>query len=187
MKTKNNQIIFSIISCLLATLVFSYLHRFVTAQENQPSSKIGICKECCNTCRKSFYSGCLLSPVMIDGFEILNHETEMARLDKFAQIINSSPESDAYIVIYGGKINKFGELEQRLNRIKKYLIDFRKLDSSRIIFVKGGFREKFEFELWIAPSDKMFPLLTPTVEREKVVFRGKMKPLPVDMDYDVAN
>lgn len=125
-------------------------------------------------------SNCSLSPAMIDNFGVLNHETEMARLDTSVHTILSAPEFDAYVVIYGGKINQYGEVAERLNRVKNYLLNLKKLDPTRIFFITGGFREKFEFELWLSPVKNSYPPLSPSIEVEKVIFRGKMKPLSVN-------
>lgn len=122
-----------------------------------------------------------LAPQLVDRFGIIELEDEWARLDGFASLLRNDPKSNAYIVIYGGKINKYGELQERPKRLVKYLVENRGIDSKRIKIVEGGFREKFAFELWISKSDKIFPPLSPTIKPEKVIFRGKMKPLPVDL------
>lgn len=180
MNKHHSRIIFVVLCLSFACLPFSKSNWFVNAQEkpNETSSeKTTACQECCTACRDFFYSKCSLSPVMADSFGVLNQETEMARLDNFAQSVNNSPEADAYIVVYGGKINKYGEMEARTNRVRNYLIDFKKLDPSRIIFVTGGFREKFGFELWLSPVKNGYPPIVPSVLPEKVRFKGKMTPL----------
>lgn len=119
-------------------------------------------------------------PHQQDKFGVIGLEGEWARLDAFAISLNNDPELLAYIVIYGGKTNKYGELKERPKPLVHYLINNRKIEPNRIKIIEGGFREKFEFELWTSHSEKMFPPLSPTVEPEKVIFRGKMRPLPVD-------
>lgn len=124
-----------------------------------------------------------LAPVLVEAFGITELEDEWARLDGFAVQLNNNLKLTAYIVIYGGKVNKYGELKERPKRIIKYLVENRGIDLKRIKVIEGGFREKFAFELWVSQSDKMFPPLSPTIDPEKVIFRGKMKPLPTDL-YD---
>lgn len=180
MNKKHYQAILLRLSFLAALLFCLNSSGFVVAQERQnqvPLNRTDICKECCGACCEEFYSNCSLSPVMVDGFNILDHETEMALLDKFAQSFNGSPHLSAYVVVYGGHINKFGELEERTNRIKKYLLNFRKLDPGQIKFVMGGFREKFTFEMWLSPVKNSYPPLTPTISPERVKFKGKMESL----------
>lgn len=120
-------------------------------------------------------------PRQVDKFGVINLEDEWARLDAFAIALRNEPELLAYVVIYGGKRNKYGELKERPKPLVHYLINDRKIEPERIRIIEGGFREKFEFELWTSYSDKMFPPLSPIISPEKVIFRGKMKPLPLDM------
>lgn len=119
-------------------------------------------------------------PSQLERFGITNLEDEWARLDVLATRLQSDPKLMAYIVIYGGKINKFGELKERPKPLVYYLTTKRGVEPKRIKIIEGGFREKFEFEFWTTHSEKIFPPLSPTVDREKAVFRGKMKSLPVD-------
>ncbi len=138
-------------------------------------------------CLETFYKDCLnddylsrYSPELSESFTtIINHEDEMARLDNYLSVLNDNPTSTGYIVVYGGRTNKYGEYDIRVGRIKDYIFGFRKKDESRIKFVNGGFREKFEFELWRSPIKNSFPPLSPTVAPEKVRFKGKMKPFGI--------
>lgn len=117
---------------------------------------------------KDFYT-----PRQIDKFGIIGLEGEWARLDSFASVLYSDPSITAFIVIYGGKTTKYGELKERPKPLVHYLINNRKIEPNRIKIIEGGFREKFEFELWISHSEKMFPPLSPTIEPEKVIFMRK--------------
>lgn len=121
-----------------------------------------------------------LVPKLVDSFGITNLEVEWARLDNFFIQLNNDPQTVGYIVVYGGRVNKFGELKERPKTLKNYIKN-RGFEPDRIIFVEGGFREKFEYEFWISPSNKIFPPLSPTIELEKVKFRGKMKPVPLEL------
>lgn len=131
------------------------------------------------TFNRECYNGEFLdtfSPELVDSFTFaVNHDDEMSRLDNFLSRLQNNPQATGYIVTYGGRTNKYGEYDIRVGRLKAY-IEFRKFDISRIKFVSGGFREKFEFELWISPIKNSFPPLSPTITPEKVRFRGKMKP-----------
>ena len=120
---------------------------------------------------------CPSPPYVTDKFGAVNDEVEMARLDQFANQIRADKNVVAYIVYYGGKINKYGEFQERVKRINFYLSKVMKLDMERIKVVHGGFREKFEFELWLSYTKGSFPPLSPTIEPEKVKYIGKMKPL----------
>ena len=117
------------------------------------------------------------APKLVDSFGVTNLETEWAKLDNFFTQLRNDSKAVGYIVIYGAHKNKFGELSERPKTLKAYIKE-KKIDSSRIVFVQGGFREKFEYELWTSPSNKIFPSLSPTIEPERVIFKGRMKPLP---------
>jgi len=119
------------------------------------------------------------APKQIDTFGITTLEDEWRRLDSFMIEYRNKPDSHIFIVVYGGKINKRGELKERPKPVLWYLINDRKVEPGNITVINGGFREKFEFELWLSPSEKISPLLSPAIDIENVVFRGKMKPLPV--------
>jgi hypothetical protein len=160
-------------------------HTKVTAQEDK--------KEKCEKLYENyrvFYNECFdnalleFLPRKIDSFGIGNLEDELARLDNLSLEFRNNPKSHIFIVIYGGKINKFGELQERPKRIVNYLSQNRKIDAKKISVVNGGFREKFEFDLWLSKSEKIFPPLSPTIESEKITFKGKMKPLSSDLGLE---
>ena len=99
--------------------------QIVLSQENKDED----CRKLLNTCREN-QENCLTasstkfsSPFNIAKFGIINHETEMATLDLFAQKISENPKFTAYILAYGGKVNKFGEFDVRTTRIKNYLLN----------------------------------------------------------------
>lgn len=120
-----------------------------------------------------------LSPVKLDSFGEIGLDDLWARLDNVAIRMNNAPKVILYIVVYGGKVTKFGELKERPKPILFYLERTHKMDIQRIKIVEGGFREKFEIELWESRTKKMSPPLFPTISPEKVIFKGKMKPLPI--------
>lgn len=136
------------------------------------------CKKCQENHLENHIPTCP-TPYLINKFGVTNSEVEAANLDVFFTELNNNPDSVGYIVGYGGRTNKFGEFKERTKRLETY-IKIRKYDPSRIKIVHGGFREKFEFEFWISPIKDSFPLLSPTIEPEKVKFKGLMKPLHIE-------
>lgn len=118
-----------------------------------------------------------LAPNKIDNFGITNYEDEISYLESFAVVLRDRPKATGFIVIYGGKMNKYGELKERTRRITSHLTEILKLNAQRFVTINGGFREKFEVELWTADLPNAYPPLSPTIDVEKVIFRGKMKPL----------
>lgn len=182
--------VFVVVFCLIIVVIYNF--SYVKAQNNQEDK----CVKTTLAFGKAFdqlreieesYIKCGGSPIVDfylpqqqDKFGIIGLEGEWARLDAFAIQLHNNPQLLAYIVIYGGITNKFGELKERPKPLVYYLTAKRGIDPKRIKIIEGGFREKFEFEFWTSQSEKMFPPLSPTIESEKVIFRGKMKPLPVD-------
>lgn len=178
-----------IISLLLYISIEIQTPNIVKAQETKEDKCVKFFETQAKTLEalQKTYSECIGVPIAeqyvpteVERFGITNLEYEWARLDMLSTMLDNDPKLIAYIVIYGGKTNKYGELKERPKPLIHYLTNKKGIDPKRIKIIEGGFREKFEFEFWTSQSEKMFPPLSPTVEPEKVIFRGKMKPLPVD-------
>jgi hypothetical protein len=56
-----------------------------------------------------------------------------------------------------------GEAEDRVARLKPYLVETRGIDPQRIVIVNGGYRENWMAELWIVPRGTNPPQPTPTL------------------------
>ena len=127
----------------------------------------------------------------VDEFGDVCCEDEMARLDSFANELQSNPDATGYIVFYGGKRHQYptchrsklalprrGEAEARVARLKPYLNGNRGIDSNRIVVVNGGYRAQWTAELWIVPKGANPPVPTPTVKPQEIKFRrGRIKKL----------
>ena len=86
-----------------------------------------------------------------DQYGDIEVKDEQARLDNFAiQILNLSP-SRGLILMFAGKETFKGEAAYRLQRAKSYLLNFRGLDSSRIIAVDCGFAPELTTILYVVP------------------------------------
>jgi hypothetical protein len=92
-----------------------------------------------------------------DYGKIASNDTK-ARLDNFAVTLQSEPTSTGYILVYGSCID---ESRAQSKRAKDYLVNFRGIDSSRLLTVDGGCRKDFTVELWIAPSGASAPAHSP--------------------------
>ncbi len=182
-KYKSHNILFSAVLFALISLILNTGD--LKAQIN--TEAIEKCVEL-SACVEKFYKDCQdrdfrnsFSPRIFDKFGIVNLEDELARLNSFRLELNSNPEAIGFVVVYGGRINKFGEINARVKRVTNHLFSDLKIDLQRIKVVQGGFREKFEFEFWISRIKGVSPPLLPTINVEKVIFRGRMKPLPTEM------
>ncbi len=170
-------------------LIFTQISsQFVFAQEKKPSVSIS---ESDKISCENFYNECLtrefyakLSPYLIDTFGDISGEVTFSRLDAFTQRVqNSSENANGYIVYYGGKNNKYGEYKIRTDAVMNYLLKYRNLDPSRYKLINGGFRDKFEFELWISVIENISPPISSTILAEDVKFKGNMKPLGWEILY----
>lgn len=90
------------------------------------------------------------------------------RLDGFARELEMDPQSQGYVIAYGGRIGKPGEAREAADAAKAYLITKRAVDAKRIVTVDGGFRENFAVELWIVPDTATPPTASPTVQPSEV-------------------
>jgi hypothetical protein len=106
--------------------------------------------------RTGFFVGMLLSLVLplgvrnsastplpnraFDEYGSICWENEKARLDNFAiQLLNDNPTTLGHIIVYDGKRACRGEAVARALRAKKYLVEYRKVPSHRIVWRWGGY------------------------------------------------
>jgi hypothetical protein len=111
-------------------------------------------------------------PVYLPKFDEYNDITfseEKKRLDDFALQLNRyEPDTQGYIIFYGGLRARIGEAKTRAQRARNYLVNTHGLKAARIITIEGGYREEFTIELWIRPSGFGVPIATPTVQPRNV-------------------
>lgn len=103
-------------------------------------------------------------------------ESDMAALDLLSNELRSAVDSKGYIIIYGARLGRRGEVQKRMSCMKGYMLERRGFRADQITIVHGGFRVGAMMELWIVPQGACPPVLTPTVAPEDVRFlRGKAK------------
>jgi len=125
---------------------------------------------------------------IFDSFGDICCNDEKAHLDNFAVTLQSQPESQGYIIVYGGRHQNYpychshprlprrGEAQARAARLKNYLVNSRSLDAKRVIVIDGGYREYWFAQLWIASKDASPPTPRPTVKPQDIRFRkGRIK------------
>ena len=133
-----------------------------------------------------------VSPVLTSKFDEFGNiccDDEKARLDNFAIQLGNNPDTQGYIIFYGGRRQNYpycdssrlrlprrGEAEARAARMKPYLVNSRGVDSNHIVVINGGYRESWSAEIWIVPKGANPPTPTPTVQPQEIKFRrGKAK------------
>jgi hypothetical protein len=113
-------------------------------------------------------------PQKFDEFGDVTCEDELARLDNLTHRVLANPESQAYIIVYGGRRGRRNEAKARAARMKFYLVKIRGMEAKRIITVGGGFREELTSEFWIVQPGDSAPLPIPTVDPKDVRLRGSV-------------
>lgn len=130
-----------------------------------------------------------LSPTqMFDSFSDICCNDEKAHLDNFAVTLQAQPDSQGYIIFYGGRrqsypychnrlrLQRRGEAQARAARLKPYLVDSRGIDRARVMVIDGGYRESWTAELWIVPKGASPPSPSPTVQPKDIRYRkGRIK------------
>lgn len=114
----------------------------------------------------------IFSQKLVDTFEYTNAEESMARIDRFLIEMQNDPQATAYFIIYGGKVNKKGEVEAHMKQLPYYLM-FRRFDKDQVTIVNGGFRENLSWDFWLVSPGEEFPEPKSTVEFKDVRTKGK--------------
>lgn len=105
----------------------------------------------------------------VDEFGPLGECDLGARLDNlFIQLINHEG-AVGYIINYKGTniLPAYYESNPRERFFKNQII-FRRFDSSRIVFIDGGFRKELATELWLVPKGADAPTPTDTIPKPKI-------------------
>ena len=100
----------------------------------------------------------------LDEFGRTNECDAGGRLDSFFANLQNNPTASGYIIIYQAKDVLPADFKtSSRERFIRNQIAFRNQDASRIIIVRGGFREELATELWIVPNGAEPPVPTDTV------------------------
>lgn len=131
----------------------------------------------------------VVSPAQIfDSFGDVCCNDEKAHLDNFAVALHAQPDSQGYIIFYGGRrqsypschgrqrLQRRGESQARAARLKPYLVNLRGIGPAQVIVIDGGYRESWAAELWIVPRGATPPTPSPTVQPNDIRYRkGRIK------------
>ena len=103
-----------------------------------------------------------------DEYGNISFEDEQARLDNYAIGLLEDTTAEGHLTCYGGRKGRAGEAERRCVRAKRYLVETRGLEASRLLVVDGGFREELTVVLRLVPAGASPPQPTPTVDPSEV-------------------
>lgn len=112
--------------------------------------------------------------LLYDSFNYSNSEDASARIDNWRNGLNNTPQSRGFVIVYGGKSGKRGEVEAHIRGIKQAL-HLKGIDEKSISISKGGYREKLAVEFWIVSQGAELPKPSPTVNSKQVRLRGVSK------------
>lgn len=111
---------------------------------------------------------------LFDSFSYSNSEDGSARIDMLRNALNQVPTNSGYIIVYGGKVSKRGEIEAHLRGIKQ-AFTLKGIDHQRIPTINGGYRQKITIEFWIVPQGADLPKPTPTIDAKRIRLKGISK------------
>jgi hypothetical protein len=91
-------------------------------------------------------------PRKIDEFiGELDTEDLIARLDNFAAAVQSEPNAQAQIIVYRSRRDPPDVSYEYGLLAKKYLVNVRHIDRTRLVTLDGGMSGCLTYELWIVP------------------------------------
>lgn len=115
------------------------------------------------------------SPWKFDMFRRLSCRDELVRVDNYSSQLAKLKDVLAVIVIYAGRDDtRRGEVAAHLLSVRDRLVKNKSIDTTSIVLIDGGFREKQEVELFIIPSTargSVHYLVVPTLKPEQ----GRLK------------
>ena len=103
-----------------------------------------------------------------DSYGAISWEDEKAHLDNFAIALQHDPDSVGYIIVYAGRRACVGEAKDRALRAKKYVMETRGIQESRIKWIDGGYREGMTVILQPAPRGAPELTASPTLSWSEV-------------------
>jgi hypothetical protein len=94
-----------------------------------------------------------------DEYGDISFEDEKKHLNDFAVALREMFDLDTqgYIIVYGGRHSRSGEVQMRAERAKNYLINICGIDTKRIVTVEGGYKTEVTTELWFRPAGVAAP------------------------------
>jgi len=114
-----------------------------------------------------------------DSYGDLDWEWEKARLDNFAIFLLNNPAFVGHILVWAGKRACKGEAQARAVRAKTYLVEYRKVEWSRVMWHDMGYA--VEVSTILEPMGRERPMLTfdTVVNKNEVQFlKNCMRGIP---------
>ena len=113
-----------------------------------------------------------------DTYGGISWELEKLHLDNFAIQLQHDSDSIGYIIVYAGRRACVDEARDRALRAKKYVVETRGIQASRIKWIDGGYREELTTILQPAPRGAAELTASPTLKPSEVQIIKNCKPKP---------
>lgn len=97
-------------------------------------------------------------PFQCDIFESRSFDDDKARFDNCVIQLQSSPDSQIYIILYQGTEKRSISADTLSKRTLDYLVKTRGVDPRRIVITKWGNRPRTTYEIWIVPPGAQPPV-----------------------------
>jgi hypothetical protein len=107
-------------------------------------------------------------PRKFDEFPSVAFDDDKARLDNLAIELQNNPGATGYVIGYAGRRSRAGVGDQMGTRAIDYLVNYRGISRSRLVYMNGGYREDVTYELWLVPQGAEPPRPTPTLDPSQV-------------------
>jgi hypothetical protein len=112
---------------------------------------------------------------VFDSYGDIPWEEEKIHLDNFAIELQHGSDLVGYIIAYAGRRACPGEAKARAIRAKKYIVEIRGIQESRVKWIDGGYRENLTVVLQPASPGLPAPVFS-TVKPEDVQIIKNCKP-----------
>jgi molybdopterin-binding protein len=89
-----------------------------------------------------------------DDYGEMSRVNEETHLSNFELQLRKEHGAQGYVIVYGPR-----RVRAHLERARKFLIEKRGLETSRIVVIDGGYRKKTKVELWLRPTGAEEPIL----------------------------
>lgn len=104
-----------------------------------------------------------VQPYLIDSAARFNHSDLAARIDYFLVGVRNDPATKGHIIVYASRRSGTWQRDYAISSVMR-VFAFRRLDTSLVTIVKGGFRDYNTVEFWMVPEGAQPPKPTPTVD-----------------------
>lgn len=111
-----------------------------------------------------------------DTYGGISWELEKLHLDNFAIQLQHDSDSIGYIIVYAGRRACVDEAKARALRAKKYVVETRGIQASRIKWIDGGYREELTVVLQPAPRGAPELTASPTLKPGEAQIIKNCKP-----------